>query len=98
METSGDSPFHMKKKAISRRKKTSPGARSGGVVKDGLLLSERESQIAALVVAGASNKEIARQLEISTQTVKNTLTRVFDKTGTRSRTQLAVFIVRADLG
>lgn len=67
-------------------------------MKDGLLLSERESQIAALVVAGASNKEIARQLEISTQTVKNTLTRVFDKTGTRSRTQLAVFIVRADLG
>ena len=67
-------------------------------MKDGLLLSERESQIAALVVAGASNKEIARQLEISTQTVKNTLTRVFDKTGTRSRTQLAVFIVRADFG
>jgi DNA-binding NarL/FixJ family response regulator len=67
-------------------------------VKNGPLLSERESQIAALVVAGASNKEIARQLEISTQTVKNTLTRVFDKTGTRSRTQLAVFIVRADLG
>ena len=61
-----------------------------------LLLSERESQIAALVVAGASNKEIARQLEISTQTVKNTLTRVFDKTGTRSRTQLAVLILRAD--
>lgn len=67
-------------------------------MKNDPLLSERESQIAALVVAGASNKEIARQLEISTQTVKNTLTRVFDKTGTRSRTQLAVFIVRADLG
>ena len=65
-------------------------------MKNGPLLSERESQIAALVVAGASNKEIARQLEISTQTVKNTLTRVFDKTGTRSRTQLAVLILRAD--
>ena len=65
-------------------------------MKNDLLLSERESQIAALVVAGASNKEIARQLEISTQTVKNTLTRVFDKTGTRSRTQLAVLILRAD--
>ncbi len=67
-------------------------------MKNDLLLSERESQIAALVVAGASNKEIARQLEISTQTVKNTLTRVFDKTGTRSRTQLAVLILRADAG
>lgn len=64
---------------------------------NGLSLSERESQIAALVVTGASNKEIARQLEISLQTVKNTLTRVFDKTGTRSRTQLAVWVLRADL-
>ena len=67
-------------------------------MKDGLLLSERESQIAALVVTGASNKEIARQLEISLQTVKNTLTRVFGKTGTRSRTQLAVWVLRADMG
>lgn len=67
-------------------------------MKNGLSLSERESQIAALVVTGASNKEIARQLEISLQTVKNTLTRVFDKTGTRSRTQLAVWVLRADMG
>lgn len=48
-----------------------------------------------LVVAGASNKEIARQLAISEKTVKNTLTRVFVKTNTLSRTQLAVLIVRA---
>lgn len=67
-------------------------------MKNGLSLSERESQIAALVVTGASNKEIARQLEISLQTVKNTLTRVFGKTGTRSRTQLAVWVLRADMG
>ncbi|MGE5261903.1 MAG: response regulator transcription factor [Acidobacteriota bacterium] len=67
-------------------------------MKNALSLSARESQIAALVVTGASNKEIARQLEISLQTVKNTLTRVFDKTGTRSRTQLAVWVLRADLG
>lgn len=61
------------------------------------MLSERESQIAILVASGASNKEIARQLEISTQTVKNTLTRIFFKTGTRSRTQLAVRMLRAEL-
>lgn len=67
-------------------------------MKNVLSLSNRESQIAALVVTGASNKEIARQLEISLQTVKNTLTRVFDKTGTRSRTQLAVWVLRADMG
>jgi DNA-binding CsgD family transcriptional regulator len=88
----------MKTTTAARRRNARPGKRSGGVVKNGLSLSERESQIAALVVTGASNKEIARQLEISLQTVKNTLTRVFDKTGTRSRTQLAVWVLRADMG
>ena len=58
-------------------------------------LSEREQQIAALVATGASNKEIARQLFISIKTVKNTLTRVFEKTGAYSRTELAIQIVRS---
>jgi DNA-binding CsgD family transcriptional regulator len=88
----------MKKTTVARRRNAYREERSGGVVKNALSLSARESQIAALVVTGASNKEIARQLEISLQTVKNTLTRVFDKTGTRSRTQLAVWVLRADMG
>ncbi|MBI5300739.1 MAG: response regulator transcription factor [Chloroflexi bacterium] len=37
-----------------------------------------------------AKKEIAYQLTISDKTVKNILTRVFVKTGTRSRTELAV--------
>jgi DNA-binding NarL/FixJ family response regulator len=37
-----------------------------------------------------SNKEIARQLGIRNQTVRNTLVHVFRKTSTRKRTQLAV--------
>ena len=57
------------------------------------LLSWRESQIAALVATGASNKEIARLLALSTKTVKNVLTKVFVKTQTRSRTELAVHLV-----
>ncbi len=60
-----------------------------------LLFTPRESQIAALVVAGATNKEIAQQLFISNKTVKNTLTKIFDKSGVRSRTELAVMLVRA---
>ncbi len=58
-------------------------------------LAPRESEIAALVATGASNKEIANQLAISIKTVKNTLTGIFDKTGVRSRTELAVRIVEA---
>jgi DNA-binding NarL/FixJ family response regulator len=53
-------------------------------------LTPRQQEIVQLVVSGASNKEIAQQLVISTKTVKNTLTTVFAKTNTQSRTQLAV--------
>ncbi len=58
-------------------------------------LNERQHEIAILVATGASNKQIARQLAISEKTVKNTLTRVFAKTGACSRTELAVQIVQA---
>ncbi len=61
-------------------------------------LSRREREIAVMVATGASNKEIARELAISIKTVKNTLTNVFVKTGTRSRTELAIKIVRAQFG
>ncbi len=60
------------------------------------MLTERQYQIAALVATGASNKEIARELGISIRTVKNTLTAVFIKTGARSRTDLALQIVRGE--
>ncbi|MEW5719949.1 MAG: LuxR C-terminal-related transcriptional regulator [Chloroflexota bacterium] len=59
------------------------------------LLSRRQREIATLVAAGASNKEIAYQLAISIKTVKNTLTTVFVKTQTRSRTELAVRLVQS---
>ncbi len=61
-------------------------------------LTHRESEIASLVATGASNKEIAYQLAISDKTVKNTLSRIFAKTGARCRTQLAVQIVQSRQG
>ena len=57
------------------------------------ILSERERQITALVATGATNKEIARNLFISDKTVKNTLTKIFTKTGARTRTELAIQVV-----
>ena len=59
-------------------------------------LSPREREIVALVVTGATNKEIAHQLAISVKTVTNLLTRVFTKT--RTRTELAVQVVRSEFG
>lgn len=53
-------------------------------------LSEREAEVAREVVAGHSNKEIARVLGITERTVKAHLGTVFAKLGVRDRLQLAL--------
>jgi DNA-binding NarL/FixJ family response regulator len=50
-------------------------------------LTERESEVAAFLAAGASNQEIADALFISVHTVKSHLKGIFQKTGAASRTQ-----------
>jgi len=52
-------------------------------------LSPREREVAELVAAGLSNREVARELCVGEHTVKKHLTRVLAATGCRSRTQLA---------
>ena len=51
-------------------------------------LSEREQEVARRVAQGASNKEIAAQLDISERTVKAHLGAIFEKLGVRDRLQL----------
>lgn len=48
-------------------------------------LSAREEEVARLVREGLSNREIARRLTISTNTVKTHVRAIFDKSGFRSR-------------
>ncbi|NEV01042.1 LuxR C-terminal-related transcriptional regulator [Bradyrhizobium uaiense] len=52
-------------------------------------LTTREVQILRLVWKGSSNKAIARALFLSENTVETHLRRVFEKLGTRNRTQAA---------
>ena len=54
------------------------------------VLTGRESQIARLVGEGLSNKEVARQLDVSTGTVKVHLHRIYQKLAIRNRTMLAL--------
>jgi len=52
-------------------------------------LSNHEMKIAALVSQGLRNRQIADQLCVCEQTIKGTLTRIYQKLGINNRTQLA---------
>jgi len=60
-------------------------------------LSPREQQVAALLLDGASNKAIARALEISVHTAKFHVTAVLDKVGARNRADAVAIIMREGL-
>ena len=53
-------------------------------------LTEREAQVLALIAAGRSNAEIARELELSLKTVQNHVSNVLTKLQVRDRTQAAL--------
>jgi DNA-binding NarL/FixJ family response regulator len=54
-------------------------------------LSERENEILRLAARGLHNKEIARQLSLSTRTVEGHLSHLFAKLGVSSRTEAIIF-------
>lgn len=55
-------------------------------------LTERERQVARAVAAGASNKEVARELGITERTVKGHVGAILEKLGVRDRLQLALAV------
>jgi DNA-binding NarL/FixJ family response regulator len=54
----------------------------------GLPLTPRERDLVVLVMKGLGNKDIARQLDLSEQTVKNALFALYQKLGIASRSEL----------
>ena len=57
------------------------------------LLTPREEQVVALVAAGLSNRDMARELNLSEHTIKKYLFRIFDKLEISSRVELVIYAV-----
>lgn len=53
---------------------------------ESLGISDREREVLELLAAGSSNKEIARRLEVSPNTVKTHIARLFEKLSVSRRT------------
>lgn len=56
-------------------------------------LTARELEVVALVAEGLPNRDIAKKLEITEETVKRHLTNIFDKVGMSNRVELALFAI-----
>jgi DNA-binding NarL/FixJ family response regulator len=55
-------------------------------------LTERERQILELLATGCSNKEIARELDLSEKTVKHYMTNILQKLQVRNRVEAALMV------
>jgi DNA-binding NarL/FixJ family response regulator len=62
-----------------------------------LALTTRELEVIRLIVEGADNAAIGRELSISRHTVKQYVTNIFEKLDVQSRVQAAVYAVRKGL-
>lgn len=80
------------KELVEEGNRAGEDAKSAPAVLDAL--SRRECEVVDLIVEGASNGEIAATLDISLSTVKNHISRIFDKLNVNSRTELTALVLR----
>jgi DNA-binding CsgD family transcriptional regulator/ArsR family metal-binding transcriptional regulator len=77
------------------------GKRMPGLIgdRDGIVfkISGREIEVLRLITEGFTNKEIARILKVSQNTVKSHVTHIFNKLGVNDRTQAAVWAAQNEL-
>lgn len=71
-----------------------PAARNSLGPYGALPITRRELEIAQLIAAGMSNREIARKLFLSERTVDNHVQHLFNKLNFHSRAQIAAWVER----
>ena len=64
---------------------------------DGLVLSDRESEVVRLIANGYTNPEIAEQLNVAERTVKTYRARAIEKLGFSSRAEITAYVRRVGL-
>jgi two-component system NarL family response regulator len=64
-----------------------------GKITNAVRMTKRELEIIALIADGQSNKEIARQLNVATHTVKSHVHNIMEKLALHTRLQIANFIL-----
>jgi DNA-binding NarL/FixJ family response regulator len=70
---------------------------SAAAPRPGPALTQRERQVLELVARGDANKEIARHLQISENTVKNHLRNILEKLHLQNRVQAVMYALREGL-
>jgi two-component system nitrate/nitrite response regulator NarL len=69
------------------------GTIDGESTKRAVLLTKREEGLARLVAEGFTNRDISRHMNLSENTVRNYLFRIFNKLGTSNRLELALHVI-----
>lgn len=72
--------------ALGRRRGERPAPRPAAPA-----LTPREVEIVRALAKGLDNRTLAEQLSVSEKTIKNHLTRVYEKLGVKNRTQAVLF-------
>jgi len=82
-------------KVLQRLRATTPDAQAAETLV--AQLSDRELEVLKLIANGKDNSEIARELFISSKTVKNHISNILLKLSIENRIQAAVYAVRSGL-
>jgi two-component system nitrate/nitrite response regulator NarL len=71
-------------------------ARSGPGAAADIQMTPREREVIELIAEGLSNKAIAKELRVSTHTVKSHVRNILEKLSLHSRLQVAAYVHRAE--